>query len=228
MNDFFKKPLVKVLMMKGEAGSDIKNIQKTSTSGLKDTYTIYLDNGKSHTFSVTNGKGITKIEKTGTSGLTDTYTITYNDGTTSTFETTNGKDGGLTAEAENRLKREYIRTITDLEVTEGSDLNDMKYLNIGTYTCPLADRIPSLSNLPEEKPFIMIVLAPLGGTYGEEGSLAWLYRVRFFITYLGNVYVQAVHSENTATMIFSSWVRFTTSADFASITNSEIDTILNS
>lgn len=47
---------VKVMMLKGEPGSSIKSIDKTSTSGLTDTYTITLtDGGKQH-FAVTNGK----------------------------------------------------------------------------------------------------------------------------------------------------------------------------
>lgn len=56
MNEFFKKPLVKILMLKGETGSNIKDIKKTSTSGLVDTYTVTLDNGETTTFKVTNGK----------------------------------------------------------------------------------------------------------------------------------------------------------------------------
>ena len=81
---------VKVVMLKGEAGSSIQNIAKTSTSGLVDTYTITLTDGSTKTFTVTNGKGISSITKTGTSGLVDTYTITFNDETTQTFNVTNG------------------------------------------------------------------------------------------------------------------------------------------
>lgn len=80
----------KVVMLKGESGSSISNLEKTATDGLIDTYTITLTDGKKYSFNVTNGKGIKSIAKTSTSGLTDTYTITYNDGTTSTFMVTNG------------------------------------------------------------------------------------------------------------------------------------------
>ena len=71
----------------------IKEIKKTSTNGLVDTYTITLTDGTTSTFSVANGKGISSISKTGTSELVDTYTITFNDGTTSTFTVTNGAKG---------------------------------------------------------------------------------------------------------------------------------------
>ena len=75
------------------APSGIKNIAKTSTSGLVDTYTITLDDNSTKTFTVSNGKGIVSIDKTETVGYTDTYTITYNDGTTSEFYVHNGKSG---------------------------------------------------------------------------------------------------------------------------------------
>ena len=93
MNEYFRKPIVKTLMLKGQEGQSIKAIKKTSTSGLADTYTITLTDGTTSTFSVTNGKGIASISKTGTSGLVDTYTITLTDGTTSTFTVANGAKG---------------------------------------------------------------------------------------------------------------------------------------
>ena len=93
MSEYFRKPIVKTLMLKGQEGQSIKAIKKTSTSGLTDTYTITLTDGTTSTFSVTNGKGISSIEKTSTSGLADTYTIRFNDGTTSTFSVTNGAKG---------------------------------------------------------------------------------------------------------------------------------------
>lgn len=85
--------IFKTLLVKGENGGNIKDIKKTSTNGLVDTYTVTLTNGDTTTFKVTNGKSITSIIKTGSTGLVDTYTIAYNDGTTSTFTVTNG--GGM-------------------------------------------------------------------------------------------------------------------------------------
>ena len=92
----------------GEDGVGIEKIEKTSTSGLADTYTITLTDGSTYAYTVTNGKegepgkpgdpgatgvGIRSIEKTGTSGLVDTYTITYTDDSTLTFTVTNGAKG---------------------------------------------------------------------------------------------------------------------------------------
>ena len=93
MTEYFKKPIVKTLMLKGQEGQSIKGIKKTSTNGFVDTYTITLTDGTTSTFTVTNGKAISSVSKTGTSGLEDTYTIRFNDGTTSTFTVTNGAKG---------------------------------------------------------------------------------------------------------------------------------------
>lgn len=75
----------------GETGNGILNIQKTSTSGLIDTYTITFTNGNTTTFNVTNGNGITSIAKTSTLGSVDTYTITFDNGNITTFNITNGE-----------------------------------------------------------------------------------------------------------------------------------------
>ena len=55
MNEYFRKPIVKTLMLKGQEGQSIKAIKKTSTSGLADTYTITLTDGTTSTFTVING-----------------------------------------------------------------------------------------------------------------------------------------------------------------------------
>ena len=82
--------------MKGAAGINgigIKNISKTSTSGLADIYTITYTDDNTTTYTVMNGRGIVDIVKTATEGLVDTYKITYNDGTESYFIVTNGAKG---------------------------------------------------------------------------------------------------------------------------------------
>lgn len=82
---------IEIVMLKGETGGIIDNIEKTSTSGNVDTYTIYTNDGNTYTFTVTNGTSIQSIEKTSTSGSVDTYTITLTNGDTSTFTVTNGE-----------------------------------------------------------------------------------------------------------------------------------------
>lgn len=51
----YYKPIVKTLMLKGKDGKGIKAIEKTSTSGLVDTYTITYTDGTKSTFTVING-----------------------------------------------------------------------------------------------------------------------------------------------------------------------------
>ena len=83
----------RTVMIKGESGSSISRIEKTSSYLNVDTYTIYLNDGTTTTFEVTNGASIDSIEKTATSGLIDTYTITMTDGSTHDFTVKNGADG---------------------------------------------------------------------------------------------------------------------------------------
>lgn len=88
----------------GLDGVGIASIEKTSTSGLVDTYTITYTDGDTDSFDVTNGAegvGITNIEKTSTAGNVDTYTITLSNGDTYNFTVTNGggvPSGGTTGQ----------------------------------------------------------------------------------------------------------------------------------
>lgn len=87
-----KDIVFKTIMLKGEAGGTISKIELTSSVNNVDTYTIYLNDGTTQTFEVTNGSSIESIEKTSTSGLVDTYTITLTSGETFSFDVTNGQD----------------------------------------------------------------------------------------------------------------------------------------
>ena len=76
MSEYFRKPIVKTLMLKGQNGNSIKKITKTGTSGLEDTYTITLTDGTTSTFTVTNGaKGdpgeVTNIQTIDTTDIDD-------------------------------------------------------------------------------------------------------------------------------------------------------------
>ena len=83
----------------GSAGegssSGISKVEKTSTSGLVDVYTIFLTNGEQYDFTVTNGKGIKQIycNNSDPNTLIDSYTIVYTDDSTSSFTIKNGAKG---------------------------------------------------------------------------------------------------------------------------------------
>lgn len=54
---------VKVMLLKGEAGTSIESIDKTATDGLTDTYTVKMTDGSESSFHVTNGRDGEKGEK---------------------------------------------------------------------------------------------------------------------------------------------------------------------
>lgn len=60
-----------------------------SNNGLKDTYTIIFDDGKTQTVEVNHGRSITSIEKTAMVNDEDIYEIRFNDGTKQTFTVPN-------------------------------------------------------------------------------------------------------------------------------------------
>lgn len=73
----------------------IVKIEKSGTDGLNDIYTIYLADGTTQTFTVTNGNGISSITLVSSDAetLVDTYQITFTDGSTTTFTVKNGAAG---------------------------------------------------------------------------------------------------------------------------------------
>lgn len=103
----------------GENGVGIESIERVDSPSVNEkvqVYEITLTDGRTKTFSVTNGKdgeqgmqgdGISSIKKTKTEGLVDTYTITLTNGNTETFTVTNGKDGeGVSEESLEQIQNE--------------------------------------------------------------------------------------------------------------------------
>ena len=92
----------------GPQGVGITNIEKTSAAGYVDNYTIYLSDGTTKAFSVTNGApgkegdtgiGIKDISLVGnlnsTSGAANTYKIILSNDEEYTFTVYNGQSGGV-------------------------------------------------------------------------------------------------------------------------------------
>ena len=149
MSEYIRKPIVKILMLKGPEGKSIKEIKKTSTSGLVDTYTITMTDGTTSTFKVTNrnGNGISSISKTGTSGLVDTYTITMTDGTKSTFTVTNGAKGDIGEKGDTGpqgVKGQDGNSIKEIKKASTSGLTD-------TYEISLTDGTKRTFNVSNGK-----------------------------------------------------------------------------
>ena len=90
-----------IVSMRGPKGVGIEKIEKTSTSGTTDTYTIYYGDGTTWTYNVENGKGIQSIQLTSSVDNVDTYTITFGNNQTQTFTVTNARElapGGTTGQ----------------------------------------------------------------------------------------------------------------------------------
>lgn len=141
----------KTIMLKGESGSTITKIEKTSSALNVDTYTIYLNDGNTTTFEVTNGSSIESIEKTATSGYIDTYTVTLTDGSTSTFTVRNGEDGAsydvpadavLYMDNDDPAPEGYQSFGDLLTVAESSAFNTTAKTPVGAVN-ELAERIPT-------------------------------------------------------------------------------------
>ena len=77
----------------GATGVGISSINKESSSGIIDNYTINYNNGTSTSFQITNGKGINSIDFNSTSNVGNIYTINYNDSTSSTIIAPIGPQG---------------------------------------------------------------------------------------------------------------------------------------
>lgn len=133
---------------KGDTGDSVESIQKTGTSGLVDTYTVYLTGGVAvGTFTVTNGKGIVSFVQTSGShaaGTTDIYTMTFNDGDTTTISVYNGANGlgavssvsGIQADGNGDVPQVVSGNGAPTPATEGQE-NQLYYdLNSGSmYYC---------------------------------------------------------------------------------------------
>ena len=137
-NDGISDIIFKTLMLKGEAGGTISSIEKTSSVGVVDTYTITLNDGNTSTFEVTNGSNIESIEKTATSGLIDTYTVTLTNGDTTTFEVKNGEDAQLYELPEDCIvaydKEPELHSITGQNGYVAFDAYGIKNVKVTGYT----------------------------------------------------------------------------------------------
>lgn len=162
----------------GLTGNGISTVEKTSTSGLVDTYTITYTNGNTTTFDVSNGNGIDRIEKTATVGNKDTYTIYFTNGSTTTYEVVNGEvtreeleeeverlsmiynafpsttgeveEGSINGTAEVPFKEIGLKGNTSQESTTGKNLANIKNIpnQTGQPTLTVANDTISISNSP--------------------------------------------------------------------------------
>lgn len=120
------------LLTLADSHGGIKDIAKSSTSGLKDTYKITLSDGTTENFTVTNGKAISSVKETATSGRTRTYTIAFNDNTSQKFTVTDGRSiDSIAQTAVDGLTRTYTISMNDgtsetFTITDGRSVTEIK------------------------------------------------------------------------------------------------------
>ena len=104
-------------------------------------------------------------------------------------------------------------------VGENADLNTVTYLSVGNYYCGADAIVSTMTNVPVKRAFMMTVYSPLTPTVDNETTGKWVYRVRKFMTYLGEEYIQSVYSGNTAgTFTYGAWQQIAHKSDIPTIT----------
>ena len=103
-------------------------------------------------------------------------------------------------------------------VGENADLNTVTYLSVGNYYCGADAIVSTMTNVPVKRAFMMTVYSPLTPTVDNETTGKWVYRVRKFMTYLGEEYIQSVYSGNTAgTFTYNNWQQIAHKSDIPSV-----------
>lgn len=103
-------------------------------------------------------------------------------------------------------------------VGENADLNTVTYLSVGNYYCGADAIVSTMTNVPVKRAFMMTVYSPLTPTVDNETTGKWVYRVRKFMTYLGEEYIQSVYSGNTAgAFTYGAWQQIAHKSDIPSV-----------
>ena len=135
---------------------------------------------------------------------------------------TDSANGLMSAADKKAIDREFFRMLPKggTYIPANADLNSIEYLKVGNY-CNSADKdARTMKNVPIGKAFIMYVLSPLSSIYDNESTSKWVYRLRIFVDYTGNIFIQFVNSGNTAgSFNYSTWVKMTNSNDLGAALN---------
>lgn len=161
-----------------------------------------VENGSVRSSVRLTGTGGTKVTATG-SGVVTIDSPNYGIAT----ETTNGLITSSMAKNLAALDSTYPRLHGGTLIPSGADLNDIVYLEIGTYCCQQTDIAETLLNCPIHHAFTMEVKSGTGG--GRNFSESHVYRVRKIITYMGVQYLQYWYKANDTTY-FSEWKQIAT------------------
>lgn len=219
----------------GENTSEEVQIPASSVSGLANVATSgsYNDLSNKPTIPAAANNGTLTIQKNGTNvatfGSNQSTNATANITVpTKTSQLTNDSNfvksnsgaftGNLTAD--NFNSRFSLQSVPyGTAVGENADLNTVTYLSVGNYYCGADAIVSTMTNVPVKRAFMMTVYSPLTPTVDNETTGKWVYRVRKFMTYLGEEYIQSVYSGNTAgTFTYGAWQQIAHKSDIPTMT----------
>ena len=223
--------------------------QLTNDAGYKttDTNTTYKLSKSGSTVTLTGSDGsTTSVSDSNTtySSLKNPYSLTIqNNGTTvasydgSTAKTANftnattSANGLMSAADKKAVDREFFRMLPKggTYIPAKADLNTIQYLKVGNYYNSLTAETGTMKNCPSNYAFIMYVLSPLSGTYDNENTSQWAYRLRIFVAYTGSsIFTQIVSSGSTAgNFNYGPWIKQTNSNDLSAVSKLINDHIAN-
>lgn len=118
--------------------------------------------------------------------------------------------------------REFFRMLPKggTRIPVNADLNSIEYLKVGNYYSPSNAESGTIKNIPANSAFIMYVLSPLSEVYDNESAAPYVYRLRIFVEYTGNIFTQLVSSGATpGSFTYGPWVKMTNSNDLGAVSN---------
>lgn len=200
------------------AASLVSGLATVATSGsyndLSNTPTIPDISGKQD--KLTAGSNIT-ISGNTISATVPTKTSQLTNDSNFVKSNSGAFTGNLTAD--NFNSRFSLQSVPyGTAVGENADLNTVTYLSVGNYYCGADAIVSTMTNVPVKRAFMMTVYSPLTPTVDNETTGKWVYRVRKFMTYLGEEYIQSVYSGNTAgTFTYGAWQQIAHKSDIPSV-----------
>ena len=135
---------------------------------------------------------------------------------------TTSTNGLMSAADKKAIDREFFRMLPKggTSIPANADLNSIQYIKVGNYYNSLDKETQTMKNAPSGSAFLMYVLSPLSEVYDNESTTQWVYRLRIFITYRGDIFVQKVASGNTVgSFTYDPWIKMTNSNDLGAALN---------
>lgn len=107
------------------------------------------------------------------------------------------------------------------EIPDGSDLNSIDFMKIGTYVVTHTNSIATLTNCPTTQAFMMFVSTSISSEIDDETTSPWVYRVRRIVDIYGDEYVQSANTNGTVGVFtYNAWKKTIHSNNLATVATS--------